>query len=155
MSTQANATESSAIKPALACLARVSLWQTPGAARAEQPSIVCAGIHPEYRSTVSTGHAPEHRQKAYLSARSQTPLGKVGSTYGYSLTGGEALPLSLEVPRILVVRNRIQFWTGHRIHNRTCCGYATAGTDRTLPSPLATFSYVCPQSILSNPPSKL
>jgi hypothetical protein len=95
MSTQANATESSAIKPALACLARVSLWQTPGAARAEQPSIVCAGIHPEYRSTVSTGHAPEHRQKAHLSARGQTSLGKVGSTYGYSLTGRDVLPPSL------------------------------------------------------------
>jgi hypothetical protein len=93
MSTQANATESSAFKPALACLAGVLLLA--GAARAEKPSILCADTHREHRSVVSTGHAPEHCQKAHPSARGQTSLGKVGSTYGYSLTGRDLLPLSL------------------------------------------------------------
>jgi hypothetical protein len=78
------------------------------AARAEKPSTVCAGIHREYRSVVSTGHAPEHRHQAHLSAEGQTKLGNVGSTNGYSLTGREVLPLSSEVPRNLVVCDRIQ-----------------------------------------------
>ena len=92
MSTQALATESSAIKPALACLASRILLA--GAARAEKPSTECAGIHRKNRGVVSTGHAPEHRRQAHPGGRGQTQLGKVGSTNGYSLTGREVLPLS-------------------------------------------------------------